>query len=94
MIHEVHVFAERVHQDLNELIFDYLFFVMQQFQWREEHQVSSRHTMFVFLLLLTFVHCLAQPEWLGLACFFAVAMMRSALEYCMFKALPYCHLEH
>jgi hypothetical protein len=49
-------------------MFDYFAFVIQQPQWWEEHQVSS-DPVFVFLLLLTFVHHLSQPKWLGMALF-------------------------
>jgi hypothetical protein len=45
----------------------------------KEGQVSSIHPVFVFVLILTFVHCLAQPACLGISWTFAVAMMISGL---------------
>ncbi len=58
--------------NLDEMMFDCLSFVMQQLQWREEHLVSNRHPMFVFVfvLLLKLVHHLAEPEHLDAICSF------------------------
>jgi hypothetical protein len=49
--------------NLDEPLFDCLAFVMQEPKRQEELQVS-RQCVFVFVLLLTFVHHLAQPEGL------------------------------
>jgi hypothetical protein len=46
---------------VDELMFDCLAFVMQRFQGWEEGRVSSRHPMYVFVMLLSaFIHSLAQ----------------------------------
>jgi hypothetical protein len=50
------------------LMFDYLAFVLQQLKQLEEHLVSSRHSVLVFVLRLTFVSHLAQPGHLGVTC--------------------------
>jgi hypothetical protein len=50
-------------------MFDYIVLLMQEFNQLGEHLVSSSHPVFVFLLLLTFVHHLSQPKWLGMALF-------------------------
>jgi hypothetical protein len=50
--------------------------------------------VFVFVLLSTFVHCLAQPERLGVAWIVSVIIMKPALEHHLFKALPACHHDH
>ena len=42
--------------------------------------------MLLFVLLSSFVHHLAQPEWLGFVCLFAVVMVTSAPEHCLFEA--------
>ena len=44
---------------LDALMFDYLAFVMQQLKRKEEHHVSSRQSLCVFVLLSTFVNYLA-----------------------------------
>ena len=44
--------------------------------------------MLLVVLLSSFVHHLAQPEWLGIVCLFAVVMVRSAPEHCLFEAFP------
>ena len=53
-------------------MFDCLVFVVQQVKGLKEGQVSSRHPVFVFVLLLTFVHCLALTESLGVTWIFTV----------------------
>jgi hypothetical protein len=50
---------------LDELIFDYLIFVMQEVKWRDKQLVSSRKPMLMFVILVTFVHCLFKSEPIG-----------------------------
>ena len=81
---------------LDELMFDCIVCVMQRPKRRAEHLVSSRQPVFVFLflLLLTFLHFLFQPEHLEVTWIFDAIMMRSVLEHCIFKILPDCCHEH
>ena len=81
---------------LDELMFDCIVCVMQRPKRRAEHLVSSRQPVFVFLflLLLTFLHFLFQPEHLEVTWIFDAIMMRSALEHVFFKVLPDCSHEH
>ena len=80
---------------LDELMFDCIVCVMQRPKRRAEDLVSSRQPVFVFLflLLLTFLHFLFQPEHLEVTWIFDAMMMRSALEHCIVKALSGCYHE-
>jgi hypothetical protein len=62
--------------NLDEPMFNFFSFVMQQLKWGREHLVS-RHPVFVFVLFLTSVNHLAQPEWLILVCADAAIFLAS-----------------
>jgi hypothetical protein len=68
-------------------MFDCFSFVMQELKEQKEHLLVSRNSVFVFVLLLTCVHFLSQPECFGVISVFDV-IMRSALQHGIFKALP------
>ena len=66
---------------LDELMFDYIVFVMQRPKRRAEHLVSSRHPVFVFMLPSAFVRHLAQPELLALSGFCKAVPLLFILEH-------------
>lgn len=68
--------------------------MLQELKRRQKHLVSSRQPVLVFVFLLTSVHCMSQPEWLGVIWVFDAVMMLLAREHHFFKALPDSHHEH
>ena len=75
-------------------MFDCLGFVVQQVKELEEGQVSSIHPVFVFVLLLTFVHCLAKPACLGISWTVAVVMMSLHCNISLSVIMPTCVCTH
>jgi hypothetical protein len=62
--------------NLDGPMFNFFSFVIQQLKWGRGHLVS-RHPVFVFVLFLTSVNHLAQPEWLILVCADAAIFLAS-----------------